>query len=76
MGEERTQVPLGSQIWKAESLGKALSSLSVESFSNIEELTAVDEEGVIEGGGEDNLVESGGRIGQVREESQDRSMEV
>ena len=58
MGEERTQVPLGSQMWKAESLGKALSSSSVESSSNIEELTAVGEEGVIEGGGEDNLVES------------------
>ena len=63
---------------KAESLGmgKVLSSSSVESSSNIEELTAVDEEGVIEGGGEDNLAESGGGIGQARGESQGRVMEA
>ena len=69
-------MPLGSQMWKAESLGKALTSSSVELSSNVEELTAVGVEGVVEGGGEDNLVESRGRIGQVRGESQDRGMEV
>ena len=71
MGEERTQVPLGSQMCKVESLGmgKALSSSSVELSSDVEELTAAGEERVIEGGGEDNLVESGGGIGQARGES-------
>ena len=56
---------------KAESLGmgKVLSSSSVKLSSNVEELTAVGEEGVIEGGGEDNLAESGGGIGRVRGES-------
>ena len=56
---------------KVESLGmgKALSSSSVESSSDIEELTTVGKEGVVESGGEDNLAESGGRIGRVRGES-------
>ena len=65
MGEERTQVPLESQMCKAESLGigKVLSSSSVELSSDVEELTPMGEEGVVEGGGEDNLVESGGGIG-------------
>ena len=78
MGEERTRVSLGSWMCKAESLGmgKALSSSSVESSSDIEELTAVGEEGVIEGGGEDNLAESGGGIGRARGESQGRGMEA
>ena len=40
--------------------GKALSSLSVRSSSSVEEFTAVGEEGVVEGGGEDILVASGG----------------
>ena len=50
---------------KAESLGmgKALSSLSVELSSDVEELTAVGKKGVVEGGGEDNLAESRGRVG-------------
>ena len=43
--------------------GKALSSLSVESSSSVEEFTVVGEEGVIEGGGEDILAVSGGGIG-------------
>ena len=43
--------------------GKALSSLSVELSSSVEEFTAVGEEGVIEGGGEDILAASGGGIG-------------
>ena len=56
---------------KAESLGmgKVLFSSSVKLSSNVEELTAVGEEGVIEGEGEDNLTESGGGIGRVRGES-------
>ena len=56
--------------------GKALSSSSVESPSDVEEFTVVGEEGVIEGGGEDNLAESGGGIGQVRGESHGRGMEA
>ena len=78
MGEERTRVPLGSQMCKAASLGmgKALSSSSVESFCEIEELTAVGEEEVVEGGGEDILAESGGGIGQARGESRGRGMEA
>ena len=43
--------------------GKALSSSSVESSSSVDEFTAVGEEGVIEGGGEDILAASGGGIG-------------
>ena len=43
--------------------GKALSSSSVESSSDVEEFTAVGEEGVIEDGEEDSLVASGGGIG-------------
>ena len=48
--------------------GKALSSSSVESSSDVEEFTAVGEEEGIEGGGEDILVVSGGGIGQARGE--------
>ena len=40
----------------------------------MEEFTAVGEEGVIDGGGEDNLAASGGRIGQARRERQGRGM--
>ena len=43
--------------------GKALSSSSVELSSDVEEFTAVGEEGVVEGGGEDSLAASGGGIG-------------
>ena len=49
--------------------GKALSSSSAESPSDVEEFTVVGEEGVIEGGGEVNLAASGGGIGRVRGES-------
>ena len=70
MGEERTQVPLGSQMCRVVSLGtgEALSSLSVESSSDVEEFTAVGEVGVIKGGGENSLFVSGGGIGQARGE--------
>ena len=43
--------------------GKALPSLSVELSLDVEEFTAVGEEGVVEGGGEDILAASGGGIG-------------
>ena len=43
--------------------GKALSSLSLRSSSSVEEFTAVGEEGVVEGGGEEILAASGGGIG-------------
>ena len=70
MGEERTCVPLGRRIWRAESLGtrNALSSSLVELSSEVEELTAVGEEGVADGGGEESRAESGGEIGQARGE--------
>ena len=65
MGEERTRVPLGSQMCWAVSLGtgKVLFSSLVESSSDVEEFTVVEEEGVIKGGGEDILAASGGGIG-------------
>ena len=65
MGEERTQVPLESQMCWVVSLGtgKALSSLSIELSSDMDEFTVVGEEGVIKDGGEDNLAVSGGGIG-------------
>ena len=44
-------------------MGKAWSSLSMSSLSEVEEFTAVREEGVVEGGEEDNLLASGGGIG-------------
>ena len=58
-------MPLESQMCRVVSLGtgNALSSSSVESSSDVEEFTAVGEEGVVEGGGEDNLAASGGGIG-------------
>ena len=43
--------------------GKSLSSSLVRSSSSVEEFTAVGEEGVVEGGGEDILAASGGGIG-------------
>ena len=42
----------------------------------MEEFTAVGEEGVVEGGGEDILVARGGGIGRARGEGQGRGMEV
>ena len=57
-------------------IGKALLSGSVESSSESVEFTAVGEEGVIEGGGEDNLEARGGGMGQVRGKGRGRGMEV
>ena len=42
----------------------------------MEEFTAVGEEGVVKGGGEDILAASGGGIGRARGESQGRGMEA
>ena len=57
-------------------IGKALLSGSVKSSSESVEFTAVGEEGVIEGGGEDNLVARGGGIGRARGEGHGRGMEA
>ena len=57
-------------------IGKALSYSLVRSSSSVEEFTAVGEEGVVKGGGEDILVASGGGIGQARGESRGRGMEA
>ena len=56
--------------------GNALSSLSVESLSDVEEFTVVEEEGVVEGGGEDILAASEGGIGRARGEGQGKGMEA
>ena len=56
--------------------GKALSSSSVESLSDVEEFTAVGEEGVVKCGGEDILAASGGGIGRARGEGRGRAMEA
>ena len=56
--------------------GKALSSSSAESPSDVEEFTVVGEEGVIEGGGEDILAVSEGGIGRTRGEGRGKGMEA
>ena len=57
-------------------IGKAPLSGSVKSSSESVEFTAVGEEGVVEGGGEDNLVVRGGGIGRARGEGHGRGMEA
>ena len=57
-------------------IGKAPLSGSVKSSSELVEFTAVGEEGVVEGGGEDSLVARGGGIGQARGEGRGRGMEA
>ena len=57
-------------------IGKALSLLSAESSSDVEEFTTVGEEGVIEDGGEDSLAASGGGIGRARGEGWGKGMEA
>ena len=63
-------MPLGSQMcWAAsQGIGKAWSSLSMSLLSEVEVFTAVGEEGVVKGGGEDNLAANGGGIGQAKGE--------
>ena len=56
--------------------GKAPLSGSVKLSSESVEFTVVGEEGVIEGGGEDNLVARGGGIGRARGEGHGRGMEA
>ena len=70
--------PLGRRMCWAESLGigNAPLSGSVKSSSESVEFTAVGEEGVIEGGGEDSLEASGGGMGRARGEGCGRGMEV
>ena len=72
------RMPSGRQICWAVSLGtgKALLSGSVKSSSESVELTAVGEEGVIEGGGKDNLEARGGGMGRARGEGQGRGIEA
>ena len=57
-------------------IGKALLSRLVKSSSESVEFTVVGEEGVVEGGREDNLVARGGGIGQARGEGHGRGMEA
>ena len=70
--------PSGRRMCWAVSLGtgKALLSGSVKSSSESEELTAVEEEGVIEGGGEDSLETRGGGMGRARGDGRGRGMEA
>ena len=56
--------------------GKALLSGSVKLSSELVELTAVGEEGVVDGGGEDNLEVRGGGMGRARGEGRGRGMEA
>ena len=64
------RVPSGRWMCWAISLGigKALLSGSVKLSSKSVELTAVGEEGVVEGGGEDSLEARGGGMGRARGE--------
>ena len=48
----------------------------MELSSDMEEFTAVGEEGVVKGGGEDSLAASGGGIGQARGEGRGKGMET
>ena len=57
-------------------IGKAPLSGSVKSSSESVEFTAVGEEGVVEGGGEDNLEARGGGMGRARGEGRGRGMEA
>ena len=60
----------------SQGIGKALLSGSVKSSSELVEFTAVGDEGVVKGGGEDSLTERGGGMGRVRGEGRGRSMEA
>ena len=51
-------------------------SRSVKSSSESVEFTAVGDDGVVDGGGEDSLAERGGGMGRARGESRGRGMEV
>ena len=57
-------------------IGKAPLSGSVKLSSESVEFTVVGEEGVVEGGGEDNLIARGGGIGRARGEGRGRGIEV
>ena len=74
MGEESTRVPSGRQMCWAVSrgTGKAPLSGSVKSSSESVELTAVGEDGVVEGGGEESLEARGGGMGRARGEGRGR----
>ena len=50
-------------------IGKAPLSGLVKSSSESVEFTAVGDDGVVDGGGEDSLAERGGGMGRVRGES-------
>ena len=72
------RMPSGRRMYWAISLGtgKALLSGSVKSSSELVELTAVGEDGVVEGGGEDNLEARGGGMGRARGEGRGKGMEA
>ena len=70
--------PSGRRMCWAVSLGigKAPLSGSVKSSSESVELTAVGDEGVVEGGGEDSLEARGGGMGRARGDGRGRGMEA
>ena len=72
------RVPSGRRMCWAVSLGTRKAPLSglVKSSSESVEFTAVGEEGVVEGGGEDNLEARGGGMGRARGEGRGRGMEA
>ena len=57
-------------------IGKALLSGSVKSLSESVEFTAVGDDGVVEGGGEDSLVARGGGMGRARGEGRGKGIEA
>ena len=71
-------MPSGRWMCWAVSLGTGKAPLSglVKSSSESVEFTAVGEEGVVEGGGEDSLEARGGGMGCARGEGRGRGMEV
>ena len=70
MGEESTRVLSGRRMCCVTSrgIGKAPLSGLVKSSSESVEFTAVGDDGVVEGGGEDNLAARGGGMGRARGE--------
>ena len=57
-------------------IGKAPLSRSVRSLSESVEFTAVGDDGVVEGGGEDSLAARGGGMGRARGEGRGKGIEA
>ena len=76
-GREDTRAVREANVWAvSRGTGKALLSGSVKLSSESVELTAVGEDGVIKGGGEESLEARGGGMGRARGEGRGKGMEA